>query len=39
MVVPLVATMPHRKGVVIALNDLSRVSFRDPSNDMPGNDA
>ena len=39
MVVPLVATMPHRQGVAIALNYLSRVYFQDPSDDMPGNDA
>ena len=39
MAVPLVATMPHRQGVAIALNYLSRVYFRDPSDDMPGNDS
>ena len=39
MAVPLVATMPNRQGVAIALNYLSRVYFRDPSDDMPGNDS
>ena len=33
---PLVATMPHRQGVAIALSYLSRVYFRDPSDELPG---
>ncbi len=32
---PLVATMPQRMGVAIALNYLSRVYFRDPSDELP----
>lgn len=32
---PLVATMPHRQGVAVALNYLSRVYFRDPSDELP----
>ena len=32
---PLIATMPHRQGVAIALNYLSRVYFRDPSDTLP----
>ena len=35
MVVPLVATMPHRQGVAVALSYLSRVYFRDPSDELP----
>ena len=35
MVVPLVATMPQRQGVAVALNYLSRVYFRDPSDEIP----
>ena len=35
MAVPLLATMPHRQGVAIALSYLSRVYFRDPSDDLP----
>jgi len=35
MVVPLIATMPHRQGVAVALNYLSRVYFRDPSDELP----
>ena len=35
MVVPLVATMPHRQGVAVALSYLSRVYFRDPSDEIP----
>ena len=32
---PLVATMPQRQGVAIALNYLSRVYLRDPSDELP----
>ena len=32
---PLVATMPQRQGAAIALSYLSRVYFRDPSDDLP----
>ena len=32
---PLVATMPQRMGVAIALNYLTRVYFRDPSDELP----
>ena len=32
---PLIATMPHRQGLAIALNYLSRVYFRDPSDVLP----
>jgi uncharacterized protein (DUF983 family) len=39
MVVPLVATIPQRQGVAVALNYLSRVYFRDPSDEMPPVDA
>jgi hypothetical protein len=39
MSVPLVATMPHRQGVTIALNYLSRVYFRDPSDALPAKDS
>ena len=39
MAVPLVATMPQRQGVAVALNYLSRVYFRDPSDEMPPRDA
>ena len=35
MAAPLVATMPQRQGVAIALNYLSRVYFRDPSDALP----
>ena len=35
MVVPLVVTMPHRQGLAVALNYLSRVYFRDPSDQLP----
>ena len=35
MAVPLVATMPLRQGVAVALNYLSRVYFRDPSDQLP----
>ncbi len=35
MVIPLIATMPHRQGVAVALNYLSRVYFRDPSDELP----
>ena len=35
MVVPLIATMPHRQGVAVAMNYLSRVYFRDPSDELP----
>ena len=35
LVIPLVVTMPHRQGVAVALNYLSRVSFRDPSDELP----
>ncbi len=38
MVVPLVATMPQRQGVAVALNYLSRVYFRDSSDDIPPGD-
>lgn len=33
---PIVATMPQRQGVAIALNYLSRVWFPDPSDELPG---
>ena len=33
---PLVATMPHRPRCGIALSYLSRVYFRDPSDELPG---
>ena len=33
---PLVATMPQRQGAAVALNYLSRVYFRDPSDILPG---
>lgn len=36
MVVPLVATTPQRQGIAVALNYLSRVYFRDPSDELPG---
>ena len=39
MAVPLVATMPHRQGVAIALNYLSRVYFRDPLDALPAKDS
>lgn len=39
MVVPLVATMPHRFGVAIALNYLSRIYLRDPSDELPGSES
>ena len=32
---PLVATMPQRQGAAVALSYLSRVYFRDPSDDLP----
>lgn len=32
---PLIATMPHRQGLAIALNYLSRLHFRDPSDPLP----
>jgi uncharacterized protein (DUF983 family) len=32
---PLVATMPQRQGAAVALNYLSRVYFRDPSDALP----
>ena len=35
MVIPLIATMPHRQGVAVALAYLSRVYFRDPSHELP----
>lgn len=35
MVVPLVATMPRRQGIAVALNYLSRIYFRDPSDELP----
>lgn len=35
MAVPLVATMPQRQGVAVALNYLSRIYFPDPSDEMP----
>ena len=35
LAVPLVATMPQRQGVAVALNYLSRVYFRDPSDALP----
>ena len=38
MVVPLVATMPQRQGIAVALNYLSRVYFRDPSDEIPPGD-
>jgi uncharacterized protein (DUF983 family) len=39
MVVPLIATMPQRQAVAVALNYLSRVYFRDPSDEIPPADA
>ncbi len=35
LVVPLVWTMPHRQGVAVALNYLSRVYLPDPSDELP----
>jgi uncharacterized protein (DUF983 family) len=35
LAVPLVVTMPQRQGLAIALNYLSRVHFRDPSDEIP----
>ena len=35
MAVPLVVTMPHRQGIAIALNYLSRLYFEDPSDEIP----
>ena len=35
MAVPLVATMPNRQGIAVALNYLSRVYFPDPSDVLP----
>ena len=35
MAAPLVATMPQRQGIAVALNYLSRVYFPDPSDDLP----
>ena len=34
----LVLTMPHRQGIALALSDLSRVYFRDPSDPLPRED-
>ena len=35
LVIPLIVTMPHRQGVAVALNHLTRFSFRDPSDELP----
>ena len=35
LAVPLVVTMPQRQGLAVALNYLSRVYFRDPSDEIP----
>lgn len=35
MISPLVATMPHREGVAVALNYMARVYFRDLSDALP----
>ena len=35
LAVPLIATMPQRQGAAIALNYLSRVYLRDPSDALP----
>lgn len=35
MAAPLVATMPQRQGIAVALNYLSRIWFPDPSDDLP----
>ena len=35
MAAPLVATTPQRQGIAVALNYLSRVYFRDPSDNLP----
>ena len=35
MAAPLVATMPQRQGIAVALNYLSRVYFPDPSDKLP----
>ena len=35
MAVPLVLTMPHRQGLALALDYLSRVYWRDPSDSLP----
>lgn len=35
LVVPLVATMPHRQGLSIALLYFSRVHLRDPGDELP----
>ena len=39
MAVPLVATMPLRQGIAVALNYLSRLFSRDPSDEIPPGDA
>ena len=36
MAVPLVLTIPHRQGLAIALDYLSRVHFPDPSDEIHG---
>ena len=35
MVVPLIVTMPHRQGIAVSLDFLSRHYFRDPQDDLP----
>lgn len=35
LVIPLIATMPHRQGVAVALAYPSRVYLRDPSDEWP----
>jgi uncharacterized protein (DUF983 family) len=35
MVIPLVATMPRRQGLGVALNYLSRIYMPDPSDELP----
>lgn len=35
LAIPLLATTPQRQGIAVALNYLSRVYFRDPSDDLP----
>ena len=35
MVAPFIATMPHRQGMALALDFLSRHYFREPLDDLP----
>ena len=36
MTIPMIATIPHRQGLAIALDYLSRVYFPDPSDEIHG---